>query len=87
MDRAKSEHAVAVAVAVARTGELGHGAPAALAVAEDEADELLVLLRRPRALLQPHLVAARLPTHRCSTQLVASTAATDSRVAAMDGGG
>jgi len=50
--------------AVARTGELGHGAPAALAVAEeDEADELLVLLRRPRALLQPHLVAARLPTH------------------------
>jgi len=49
--------------AAARTGELGHGAPAALAVAEDEADELLVLLRRPRALLQPHLVAARLPPH------------------------
>ena len=50
--------------AVARTGELGYGAPAALAVAEeDEADELLVLLRRPQALLQPHLVAARLPTH------------------------
>jgi hypothetical protein len=46
-----------------RTGELGHGAPAALAVDEDEADELLVLLRRPRALLQPHLVAARLPPH------------------------
>jgi len=46
-----------------RTGELGHGAPAALAVGEEEADELLVLLRRPRALLQPHLVAARLPPH------------------------
>jgi hypothetical protein len=49
--------------AVARTGELRHGAPAALPVAEDEADELLVLFRRPRALLQPHLLAARLPPH------------------------
>ena len=46
-----------------RTGELWHGAPAALAVVEEEADELLVLLRRPRPLLQPHLVAARLPPH------------------------
>jgi hypothetical protein len=51
------------------TGKLGHGAPAALAVGEEEGDELLVLLRRPRALLQPHLVAARLPPH-CSVGLV-----------------
>ena len=44
---------------------LGHGAPAAApAVAEDEAHELLVLLRRPRAALHAQLVAARLPPHR-----------------------
>jgi hypothetical protein len=49
-----------------RTGKLGHGAPAALAVGEEEADELLVLLRRPRPLLQTHLVAAWLPPHLMS---------------------
>ena len=45
------------------TCELGDDAPAAVAVGEEEADELLVLLRRPRALLHAHLVAARLPPH------------------------
>jgi len=62
-DRGEIDRARACMQLHVRTGELGHGAPAALAVAEDEADELLVLLRRPRALLQPHLVAARLPAH------------------------
>jgi hypothetical protein len=43
--------------------ELGDEPPAAMAVREEEGDELLVLLRRPRPLLQPHLRAARLPAH------------------------
>ena len=43
--------------------ELGYEAPAAMAVGEEEGDELLVLLRRPRPLLQAHLLAARLPAH------------------------
>jgi hypothetical protein len=45
------------------TCELGDDAPAAVTVGEEEADELLVLLRRPRALLHANLVAARLPPH------------------------
>jgi hypothetical protein len=52
-----------VKVSWSLTGELGYGAPATLAIGEDEGDELLVLLRRPRPLLQPNLVAARLPPH------------------------
>lgn len=45
------------------TSELGDEPPAAMAVGEEEGDQLLVLLRRPRALLQAHLLAARLPAH------------------------
>jgi hypothetical protein len=56
--------AQAAALAAAQqAGELGHRAPAAMAVGEDEVDELAVLLRRPRPPLHPQLVAARLPTH------------------------
>jgi hypothetical protein len=56
--------AQAAALAAPRQpGQLGHGAPAAMAVCEDEVDELAVLLRRPRSPLHPELVAARLPPH------------------------
>ena len=47
----------------ALTGILGEGAPVALAVLLDVGDELLVLLRRPRPLLQPALLAARRAPH------------------------
>jgi hypothetical protein len=55
------------------TCELGDDAPAAVAVGEEEADELLVLLRRPRPLLHAHLVAARLPPHRSPSSLLQTT--------------
>ena len=56
--------AQAAALAAAQqAGQLRHRAPAAMAVAQDEADELPVLLRRPRPPLHPQLVAARLPPH------------------------
>ena len=56
--------AQAAALAAAQQArELGHRAPAAMAVGQDEVDELAVLLRRPRPPLHPQLVAARLPTH------------------------
>lgn len=48
----------------ALTGILGERAPVALAVLLDVGDELLVLLGRPRPLLQPALLAARRPPHR-----------------------
>jgi hypothetical protein len=56
--------AQAAALAAAQQArELGHRAPAAMAVGQDEVDELAVLLRRPRPPLHPKLVAARLPPH------------------------
>ncbi|WVZ92405.1 hypothetical protein U9M48_038475 [Paspalum notatum var. saurae] len=45
------------------TGEPGEGPPAAMAVLLDVLQQLLVLLRRPRALLEAALVAARRPPH------------------------
>jgi hypothetical protein len=48
-----------------QTCELGEHAPAPVAVGLDVVDEELVLLRRPRALLEPLIhVAARRPPHR-----------------------
>jgi hypothetical protein len=46
------------------TGILGEGAPVSLAVLLDVGDELLVLLWRPRPLLQPAPLAARRAPHR-----------------------
>ena len=43
----------AALAAAAEVSELGDSAPAALAVVEDEVDELLVLLGSPWALLHP----------------------------------
>lgn len=51
------------------TGLHGDGAPAAVAVAEDEVAELLVLLRRPQALPVVHLgLLARLAPHQWRTR-------------------
>lgn len=46
-----------------RTRELGDEPPAAMAVRQEEGDQLLVLLRGPRPLLDTDLLAARLPAH------------------------
>ena len=46
-----------------RTRELGDEPPAAMAVRQEEGDQLLVLLRCPRPLLETDLLAARLPAH------------------------
>jgi hypothetical protein len=46
------------------TGFGGQRAPAAVAVLLNVGEQLLVLLRRPRALLEPLLVAARRSPHR-----------------------
>ena len=45
------------------TCELGDEPPAAMAVGEEEGDQLLVLLHGPWPLLQTDLLAARLPPH------------------------
>lgn len=50
--------------AAAKAGQFGDGPPTALAIGEDEVNELLVFLGRPRALLHPELVTTRLPTHQ-----------------------
>lgn len=44
-------------------GILREGPPVAVAVPLDVVDQLLVLLRRPRAFLEPVLVATRRPSH------------------------
>ena len=46
-----------------RTGILGQRAPTAMAVALDVRHQLLVLVRRPRAFLQPHFFTTRSSTH------------------------
>lgn len=53
-----------------RTCELGDEPPAAMAVGEEEGDQLLVLLRRPWSLLETDLLAARLPAHLSLTHTV-----------------
>jgi hypothetical protein len=45
------------------TCKLGDEPPAAMAVGQEEDDQLLVLLRGPRPLLEADLLAARLPAH------------------------
>ena len=45
------------------TCELGDEPPAAVAIGEEEGDQLLVLVGRPWPLLQANLLAARLPAH------------------------
>ena len=53
-----------------RTCLLGQGAPVGVAVLLNVGDEAHVLLRRPGALVQPHLGAARCPPlpHGCSSR-------------------
>ena len=46
-----------------RTRELGDEPPAAMAMRQEEGDQLLVLLCGPRPLLETDLLAARLPAH------------------------
>lgn len=49
----------------AEARELGDGPPAAVAIGENEVDELLVLLSRPWPFLHPKFVTTRLPSHTC----------------------
>lgn len=59
----EAKHCLARTEKPAGTCELGEEAPAAVAVGLDVVDEELVLLRRPRPLLEPLLVATRRPPH------------------------
>jgi hypothetical protein len=69
----------AALAAAEQPGELRHGAPAAMAVGQDEAHQLLVLLRRPRPPLHPQLVAARLPPHPLYIHTYCSSSAAGDR--------
>jgi len=62
-----------------RTGELGDEPPAAMAVRQEEGDQLLVLLRGPRPLLETDLLAARLPAHLSLTLYLSGDALTLTR--------
>jgi hypothetical protein len=56
----------AAALAAAhKSGGLGKGAPAPLAVRLDVRHQTVVLLLGPRALVRVRLLAARRPPHRC----------------------
>jgi hypothetical protein len=57
-----------------RTGLGGQRAPASVAVLLNVGEQLLVLLRRPRPLLEPILLAARRsPHHPCYDGAAAAT--------------
>ena len=70
-----------------RTGELGDEPPAAMAVRQEEGDQLLVLLRGPRPLLETDLLAARLPAHLSLTLYLSGDALTLTRVKPQDSRG
>ncbi|KAL6007937.1 hypothetical protein ACLOJK_033442 [Asimina triloba] len=53
----------AALAAAKEAGELGNSSPAALAIGEDEVDELLVFLGGPWPLLHAQLVTAGLSAH------------------------
>ena len=49
--------------------KLWHGTPTALAIGENEFDELLVFLSSPWTFLHPKFVTAGLPSHSTNTKL------------------
>lgn len=70
-----------------RTCELGDEPPAAMAVGEEEGDQLLVLLRGPWPLLETDLVAARLPAHLSHSRTTHSSVKSEVSALSNAGGG
>ncbi|RDX77035.1 hypothetical protein CR513_42901, partial [Mucuna pruriens] len=57
-----------------KASELWHSTPTALAICENEVDELLVFLCSPWAFLHPKFVTAGLPPHSTNTTITTALA-------------